>query len=487
MGQGPPHPPRRSYVDAGAPGRSRDPRARPTRSPRSTSATSARRSGRAWSTSTTSSRPAPTRSRPTPQFAATQRWRFRHLFVDEFQDVTPAQLAPAAGPGSATAPTCASSATPTRRSTRSPAPTRGLLTRFARRSFEGAAVVRLDVNYRSTPGDREGRPRGAARARAGRRARRRRSTGPSPTVTAYATDAAEARRRRRRAPRARTGATRPWSRMAVLYRVNAQSALFEEALRRAGIPYRVRGAARLPRPARGEGRASTRCGHEREGGAGPRVRRAPHRSRRPTRGTCPRTGGSTSTRSPRSAASTSRPRAAPARSTGSSSTCRASLRGGDDGGLHGRRGRPAHVPPGQGPRVGHRVRHRARARARPDLARDRQRPTRSTRSVACSTSRSAAPSASCTCRWAKERARGEPRVERGRRARTSARSSATIAGGAGRPAGAAAATPGRGRRHAGARGRSDGGELAVDGPPALRRRSSPGGASWPGPRRCRRT
>ena len=26
------------------------------------------------------------------EFAAAQRWRFRHLFVDEFQDVSPAQL-----------------------------------------------------------------------------------------------------------------------------------------------------------------------------------------------------------------------------------------------------------------------------------------------------------------------------------------------------------------------------------------------------------
>ena len=57
------------------------------------------------------------------EFAATQRWRFRHLFVDEFQDVSRAQLACCA-PGSPTATRCASSATPTRRSTRSPAPTR---------------------------------------------------------------------------------------------------------------------------------------------------------------------------------------------------------------------------------------------------------------------------------------------------------------------------------------------------------------------------
>ena len=37
----------------------------------------------------------------------------------------------------------------------------------------------------------------------------------------------------------------PWSSLAVLYRTNAQSAGFEEALTRAGIPFRVRGDARF--------------------------------------------------------------------------------------------------------------------------------------------------------------------------------------------------------------------------------------------------
>src|SRR5207249_7143576 len=42
----------------------------------------------------------------------------------------------------------------------------------------------------------------------------------------------------------------PWSGTAVLYRTNAQSAPLEAALRAAGVPYRVRGAARfLDRPA----------------------------------------------------------------------------------------------------------------------------------------------------------------------------------------------------------------------------------------------
>src|SRR6185369_11642273 len=41
----------------------------------------------------------------------------------------------------------------------------------------------------------------------------------------------------------------PWRSLAVLYRTNAQSAAFEEALTRAGVPFRVRGAGRfLERP-----------------------------------------------------------------------------------------------------------------------------------------------------------------------------------------------------------------------------------------------
>ncbi len=56
-----------------------------------------------------------------PEFAAAQRWRFRHLFVDER---TPAPGLSAAGGLGVTAATCAWSAISTRRSTDSPAPTR---------------------------------------------------------------------------------------------------------------------------------------------------------------------------------------------------------------------------------------------------------------------------------------------------------------------------------------------------------------------------
>jgi DNA helicase-2/ATP-dependent DNA helicase PcrA len=179
-----------------------------------------------------------------PQFAAAQRWRFRHLFVDEFQDVTLAQLALLrAWLGDGT-DLCVVGDPDQSIYGFAGADSR-LLSRFGER-FEGAAVVRLEVNYRSTPEIVK-----VARAvlPEGDRADVRAAglEGPEPTVTAYASDTAEARGVADALLNAHGRSH--WSRMAVLYRVNAQSAPFEEALRRAGIPHRVRGAgAFLDRP-----------------------------------------------------------------------------------------------------------------------------------------------------------------------------------------------------------------------------------------------
>ena len=91
VGQGPPGQARRLRA-GGRPSPAAPRRARRPRSPTSTAATSARSASAASSTSTTSSRAAPTCSRRDAEFAAAQRWRFRHLFVDEFQDASPAQF-----------------------------------------------------------------------------------------------------------------------------------------------------------------------------------------------------------------------------------------------------------------------------------------------------------------------------------------------------------------------------------------------------------
>src|SRR5207237_770803 len=83
------------------------------------------------------------------EFAATQRWRFRHLFVDEFQDVNPLQfrlleawrgqrldLCVVGDPNQAIYAWNGADAS--------------YLLEFRQR-FPGAGLVRLEDNYRSSP------------------------------------------------------------------------------------------------------------------------------------------------------------------------------------------------------------------------------------------------------------------------------------------------------------------------------------------------
>ncbi|MFP5318054.1 MAG: ATP-dependent helicase [Acidimicrobiia bacterium] len=173
------------------------------------------------------------------EFAASQRWRFRHLFVDEFQDVNPAQFRLLRGWLGARAdmfvvgdPNQAiyawNGADPS------------YLAGFPDH-FPGATVVRLDDNYRSSP-----QVLAVANAvLAGRsRLRAHQPDGALPTVTSYPTDREEAVGTAR-AARRRHGAGEPWAGMAVLTRTHAQLVLFEEAFRAAGIPFRIRGSARF--------------------------------------------------------------------------------------------------------------------------------------------------------------------------------------------------------------------------------------------------
>ena len=181
------------------------------------------------------------------EFAAVLRWRHRHLFVDEFQDVNPAQfrlirlwlgdrrdLCVVGDDDQAVYGFTGADA--------------GYLVHFARH-FSGAGVVRLEENYRSTP-----QVLAAAHAvlPGGRRKKPLRPTladGPLPTVSAYTSDRDEAATVARALQAAHQPGA-PWSGNAVLYRTNAQSGPLEAALGAAGIPYRVRGAARfLDRPA----------------------------------------------------------------------------------------------------------------------------------------------------------------------------------------------------------------------------------------------
>jgi DNA helicase-2/ATP-dependent DNA helicase PcrA len=181
------------------------------------------------------------------EFASAQRWRFRHLFVDEFQDVSPAQLRLIRGwLGQRSDLTVVGD--PDQAIFAFTGADPGALTGFTD-VFRGARVVRLDRNYRSTPqvvGAAEALLADAGRPRPVRTATR--ATGPAPTITAYDDDTAEAQGVAARLRELCTP-TLGWSAFAVLYRTNAQSAAFEAALGAAGIPTRVRGDARfLDRP-----------------------------------------------------------------------------------------------------------------------------------------------------------------------------------------------------------------------------------------------
>lgn len=177
-----------------------------------------------------------------PEFASTQRWRFRHLFVDEFQDVNPLQarlldcwlgdrrdLCVVGDPNQAIY--AWNGADP------------ALLRELPRR-YPGTEVVRLTVNYRSTPQILE-----VANAMLGRderkaRLRATRTDGPVPEVVAASSDRAEATAIARAVrDRHRPGAR--WADQAVLVRTHAQTALIEEALHAAQIPFRVRGKSGL--------------------------------------------------------------------------------------------------------------------------------------------------------------------------------------------------------------------------------------------------
>ena len=243
-----------------------------------------------------------------------------------------------------------------------------------------------------------------------------------------------------RALRGAESAQLPWSRMAVLYRVNAQSALFEEALDACGHPVPRPRRRAVPRPPEVQAALdSLRTTAARS--TATTVRRAPHRPRHRRRVARRRAARA------RRRAGPARPRVPRGRRRRAGSVdgflefLQTSLRGDDAGRRRGQRRRAAHVPPRQGARVRHRVRHRARdgvwCRSRTP-----SRPRRWTRSNGCSTSRSAGPSAGCTSRWARERTVGGRVARRtrstwmpaGRRRRASTRTRHRTASGPATPA-----------------------------------------------------
>ena len=173
-----------------------------------------------------------------PGFAAAQRWRFRHLFVDEFQDVNPAQFRLlSAWLGEARDLCVVGDPRQAIYSWNGADPT--LLTRFPER-FPGAEVVSLEENYRSTPQVLAV----AAAVLGGEGLRPNRPDGPVPEVIGFGSDAEEARGVARLVRQARRPGGR-WSEVAVLARTNAQLPLLERALRTLQVPCRVAGGGRF--------------------------------------------------------------------------------------------------------------------------------------------------------------------------------------------------------------------------------------------------
>jgi len=165
-------------------------------------------------------------------YAEAIRWRYRHLYVDEFQDVNPLQfellsewrggredLFVVGDPNQAIYGW--NGADPT------------LLARFAARE-PTSTTIRLDDNYRSTP---QILALAATMAESSMVANC--GDGPAPEIHAHADDDGEARAIAKRAIEAHSGAGR-WGDQAVLVRTNAQLAIIDSALREARVPTKLR-------------------------------------------------------------------------------------------------------------------------------------------------------------------------------------------------------------------------------------------------------
>ena len=171
------------------------------------------------------------------------RDRYRCFVVDEYQDVTPLQQRVLdAWLGDRDDLTVVGDANQTIYSFTGASP-RYLLD-FSRR-FPEATVVRLERDYRSTPQvvSLANRVIGAARGRmAGSKLHLigQRPPGPEAKFNEHPDEAAEATAVARAIKKLIASGT-PASEIAVLYRINAQSEVYEEALTEAGIPFQVRG------------------------------------------------------------------------------------------------------------------------------------------------------------------------------------------------------------------------------------------------------
>ncbi len=183
-------------------------------------------------------------------FAAAQRWRFRHLFVDEFQDVNPLQHALLSGwLGDRTDLCVVGDANQAIYGWNGADP--AFITNFTSH-YPTAEVVQLVDNYRSSMQIldaahavlAEGELLGELPAGSALKLRANRPEGKVPHLDGYPDEQQEARGIAR-GVRDRRRPNQPWRDFAVLVRTNAQTAAIGEAFAKAGIPARIRGGSGL--------------------------------------------------------------------------------------------------------------------------------------------------------------------------------------------------------------------------------------------------
>lgn len=182
-----------------------------------------------------------------PDVADQVRAQYRHFVVDEYQDVNPLQqrlLEAWLGGGDDL--TVVGDASQTIYSFTGA--TSSYLVDFPRR-HRGATVVRLVRDYRSTPqvvglANSVIAPARGAEARLRLELVGQRPPGPEPELRIFTDEPAEAAAVAARC-RALVDAGTPAREIAVLFRTNAQSEAYEEALTEAEVPYQVQGAERF--------------------------------------------------------------------------------------------------------------------------------------------------------------------------------------------------------------------------------------------------